>query len=88
MVTHGTPERMLSDDERALLELATREGPKAYPIQQLAGKWTWDYQSLQAPRMYETRKEAVEQLEGFVAVLRESARVQAERSYTVERVDG
>jgi hypothetical protein len=48
MVTKAQAERMLSEEERALLVQCAR-GPDAYPVVELGGKWTWEYGPLGAP---------------------------------------
>jgi hypothetical protein len=81
MIARSQGERMLTDDERAVLELWKTQGAAGYPIQKYAGKWTWDYRSLKAPRMYSTKQEAVTAFEGYVAVLVDAARVEQEQRY-------
>jgi hypothetical protein len=80
MVTKAQAERMLSTEERALLVLCAR-GPDAYPIEEYGGRWTWAFGPLGAPRDYETKAEAVHNLELQLGVLREAERVEQEQRY-------
>jgi hypothetical protein len=80
MVTKAQAERMLSEEERALLVQCAR-GPDAYPVVELGGKWTWEFGPLGAPESYDTKAEAVHNLELLLGVLREAARVESERRY-------
>jgi hypothetical protein len=82
MVTRPQPERMLGTEERALLELCTRAGPEGYPVVQLGGQWTWEYGPLGAPKEYDTRDEAVHNLELQLSVLRDAERVEREQTYS------
>lgn len=80
MVIKAQAERMLSEEERALLAQCAR-GPDAYPVVQLGGKWTWEFGPLGAPESYDTKAEAVHNLELYLGVLREGERVEGERRY-------
>jgi hypothetical protein len=85
MVSKAQAERMLSTEERALLELCAR-GPDAYPILELVSptegvRWIWEYGPLGAPREYDTKAEAVHNLELQLGVLRDAERVERERRY-------
>jgi hypothetical protein len=80
MVTKAQAERMLSEEERALLVQCAR-GSDAYPVVELGGKWTWEFGPLGAPESYDTKAEAVHNLELYIRVLREAARVESERRY-------
>lgn len=80
MVTKAQAERMLSTEERALLERCAR-GPDAYPIEEYGGRWTWEFGPLGAPTDYGTKAEAVHNLELQLGVLRNAERVERERQY-------
>ena len=77
----NTRERMLTDVERALLADSSAQDPAGYPITKAAGKWSWQFRTLSAPRMYDTRKEAVQQFEAFLGILRDAQRIEGEQKY-------
>ena len=80
MVTKAQAERMLSEEERALPTQCAR-GPDAYPVVELGGNWTWEFGPLGAPDSYDTKDQAVDNLELYLGVLREAERVERERRY-------
>lgn len=57
--------RKLSDDERDLLTHVSRWGSTGYPVTKLGKKWFWQYRSLEAPKVYRTKREAVGNFEAF-----------------------
>ena len=94
MVTKGTPERMLSDEERVLLEYLKRPAPESYDtmldaiIQKHAGKWTWEHGALKAPTMYHTKREATDAFERYVTLLTDFQRAESNSRYQVNPSDG
>lgn len=89
MVTKGTPERMLSDEERVLLQHLKRPAQESYDamlekiIQQHADTWTWAYGALHAPTMYVTKREATDAFERYVSLLTDFQRAELNQGYRV-----
>lgn len=63
--------REISSDERALVTYVTHNGARSLVKKyQRARRWTWEFHSLRAPVLFKTKREAVTQLELYVAQLR------------------
>lgn len=65
--------RIVTEDERALMNHWSMWGSDGYPIQKLGSRWTWGpWRSVQGPpTLFRTKREAVASFEAFIDVLRE-----------------
>lgn len=64
----------LSEDERALLAHISRWGSDGYPVSKLGSdRWQWGpWRSIKGPpRIFRSKKQAIENFEIYLAILRE-----------------
>ncbi len=72
--------RVVTEDERALLEQVIRWGSDGYPIAKLGRGWAWGpWRSVNGPpTIFRTKREAVAHFERFLDVLRDARRAESQ----------
>jgi hypothetical protein len=80
----GVPERMLTDDERRMLERYATADAATFPIDaHVDGSFSWSFGSL-ASKVFTSRSDAVRNFTVYVDILAKAARVERERTYIVD----
>lgn len=77
----GKRERMLTDDERALLE-HVRTGLAELPIVARGDQWGWEFRAIRNTTDYDTEEEARTMFSRYLAVLTDAQRAESEQRYT------
>ena len=82
-----TYDRPLTDDERDLMAHIRMWGSTGYPVRKLGRRWTWGYrESISAPHVYTTKREAVASFDTFMSVLRSCYAAEMYRRNVAEMV--